>query len=69
MDLLDVSSNIVVNVSIGIFFSIYRRICPIGTQATEEDFMHGGRKQIAAGYILYGSSTIMVSVSYKNKSI
>jgi fructose-1,6-bisphosphatase I len=52
-----------------VFFSIYRRICPIGTQTAEEDFMHGGRKQIAAGYILYGSSTIMVSVSYKNKTI
>ena len=60
MDPLDGSSNIDVNVSIGTIFSIYRRISPIGTPATEADFTQGGRKQIAAGYILYGSSTIMV---------
>lgn len=60
MDPLDGSSNIDVNVSIGTIFSIYHRITPVGTQATMEDFMQGGRKQVAAGYILYGSSTIMV---------
>ena len=60
MDPLDGSSNIDVNVSIGTIFSIYRRITPIGTEATIEDFMQGGRKQVAAGYILYGSSTILV---------
>ena len=60
MDPLDGSSNIDVNVSIGTIFSVYRRISPIGTRATKEDFMQGGRKQIAAGYILYGSSTILV---------
>lgn len=60
MDPLDGSSNIDVNVSIGTIFSVYRRITPTGTPATKEDFMQGGRKQIAAGYILYGSSTILV---------
>ena len=60
MDPLDGSSNIDVNVSIGTIFSIYRRVSPIGTPAIAEDFLQGGRKQVAAGYILYGSSTIMV---------
>ena len=65
MDPLDGSSNIDVNVSIGTIFSIYRRVSPIGTPATEADFLQGGRKQVAAGYILYGSSTIMVYTTGK----
>ena len=65
MDPLDGSSNIDVNVSIGTIFSIYRRVSPIGTPATLEDFMQGGRKQVAAGYILYGSSTVMVYTTGK----
>ncbi len=60
MDPLDGSSNIDVNVSIGTIFSIYRRVTPIGGKATIADFLQGGRKQVAAGYILYGSSTIFV---------
>lgn len=60
MDPLDGSSNIDVNVSIGTIFSIYRRVTPIGTQPTLADFLQGGRRQVAAGYILYGSSTILV---------
>jgi len=60
MDPLDGSSNIDVNVSIGTIFSIYRRITAIGTPATVDDFLQGGRKQVAAGYILYGSSTMLV---------
>lgn len=60
IDPLDGSSNIDVNVSIGTIFSIYRRVTPIGSKATLEDFMQGGRSQVAAGYILYGSSTILV---------
>lgn len=60
MDPLDGSSNIDVNVSIGTIFSIYRRITPLGTQPSMEDFMQGGEEQVAAGYILYGSSTILV---------
>ncbi|TGE13837.1 class 1 fructose-bisphosphatase [Hymenobacter elongatus] len=60
MDPLDGSSNIDVNVSIGTIFSIYRRVSPIGSKSTKEDFLQGGRKQVAAGYILYGSSTMLV---------
>ncbi|WP_025763477.1 class 1 fructose-bisphosphatase [Dyadobacter tibetensis] len=60
IDPLDGSSNIDVNVSIGTIFSIYTRVTPRGTRATKEDFLQGGRKQVAAGYILYGSSTILV---------
>lgn len=60
IDPLDGSSNIDVNVSIGTIFSIYRRVTPIGTDPSIEDFLQGGRKQVAAGYILYGSSTMMV---------
>ncbi len=60
IDPLDGSSNIDVNVSIGTIFSVYRRITPVGTRASMADFMQGGRRQVAAGYILYGSSTILV---------
>ena len=60
IDPLDGSSNIDVNVSIGTIFSIYRRITPVGSQPTIEDFLQGGHEQVAAGYILYGSSTILV---------
>lgn len=60
IDPLDGSSNIDVNVSIGTIFSIYRRLSPIGSTATKADFLQGGRRQVAAGYILYGSSTLLV---------
>ena len=60
MDPLDGSSNIDVNVSIGTIFSIYRRITPIGSSVTQEDFLQPGNRQIAAGYIIYGSSTMLV---------
>lgn len=60
IDPLDGSSNIDVNVSIGTIFSIYRRITPVGSAATMADFLQGGDQQVAAGYILYGSSTILV---------
>ncbi len=60
MDPLDGSSNIDVNVSIGTIFSIYRRKTPIGEQATMDDFLQAGTEQVAAGYVLYGSSTMMV---------
>lgn len=59
-DPLDGSSNIDVNVSIGTIFSIYRRISPIGTKATLEDMLQKGTEQVAAGYVLYGSSTMLV---------
>lgn len=60
MDPLDGSSNIDVNVSIGTIFSVFRRVTPRGTPAVEEDFLQEGSKQVAAGYILYGSSTVLV---------
>lgn len=59
-DPLDGSSNIDVNVSIGTIFSIYRRRSEIGTVAVKEDFLQPGHEQVAAGYVLYGSSTMLV---------
>ncbi|MGL5991391.1 MAG: class 1 fructose-bisphosphatase [Plesiomonas sp.] len=60
MDPLDGSSNIDVNVSVGTIFSIYRRITPTGTPVTREDFLQSGNRQVAAGYVVYGSSTMLV---------
>ncbi|MBW3697454.1 class 1 fructose-bisphosphatase [Vibrio sp. T187] len=65
MDPLDGSSNIDVNVSVGTIFSIYRRVSPIGTPPTEEDFLQPGNKQVAAGYVIYGSSTMLVYTTGK----
>ncbi|WP_233138678.1 class 1 fructose-bisphosphatase [Aggregatibacter actinomycetemcomitans] len=59
-DPLDGSSNIDVNVAVGTIFSIYRRVSPVGTPVTLEDFMQSGNRQVAAGYIVYGSSTMLV---------
>ena len=58
-DPLDGSSNIDVNVSIGTIFSVHRRISS-GKQGTVEDLLQKGSRQVAAGYIIYGSSTMMV---------
>lgn len=60
IDPLDGSSNIDVNVSIGTIFSIYKRKTPVGTPVTSEDYLQPGSNQLAAGYILYGSSTMLV---------
>tara|TARA_B110001450_G_scaffold24480_1_gene21664 strand:+ start:1401 stop:2414 length:1014 start_codon:yes stop_codon:yes gene_type:complete len=60
MDPLDGSSNIDVNVSVGTIFSIYRRITPVGTPVQIEDFLQKGNEQVAAGYIIYGTSTMLV---------
>ena len=60
IDPLDGSSNIDVNVSIGTIFSIYRRTSPPGTPIQTSDILQKGREQVAAGYVLYGSSTMMV---------
>lgn len=60
IDPLDGSSNIDVNVSIGTIFSVYRRVTPIGTPVQLEDFLQEGNKQVAAGYVVYGSSTMLV---------
>ena len=60
MDPLDGSSNIDVNVSIGTIFSIYRRVSDVGTDGTLEDCLQKGVEQVAAGYVIYGSSTMLV---------
>jgi fructose-1,6-bisphosphatase I len=59
-DPLDGSSNIDANISIGTIFSIFKRCSPDGQPGTLEDCLQEGYKQVAAGYIVYGSSTIMV---------
>ena len=59
-DPLDGSSNIDVNVSIGTIFSIYQRVSQKGELSTIEDMLQTGAQQVAAGYVLYGSSTMMV---------
>ncbi|MBN8862345.1 MAG: class 1 fructose-bisphosphatase [Sphingobacteriales bacterium] len=59
-DPLDGSGNIDVNVSIGTIFGIYRRVTQKGDKASREDFLQQGIKQVAAGYIVYGSSTMLV---------
>jgi fructose-1,6-bisphosphatase I len=60
IDPLDGSSNIDVNVSVGTIFSIYTRVTPIGTPVTLEDFLQKGNQQVAAGYVIYGTSTMLV---------
>lgn len=60
MDPLDGSSNIDVNVSVGTIFSVYRRITPVGTPVQLEDFLQPGTQQVAAGYVIYGTSTMLV---------
>ena len=59
-DPLDGSGNIDVNISIGTIFGVYRRVSPKGKPATKEDFLQPGKNQVAAGYIVYGSSTMFV---------
>ncbi len=60
IDPLDGSSNIEVNVSIGTVFSIFRRKTKPGTPPTEEDLLQPGTEMVAAGYVIYGSSTMLV---------
>jgi len=60
MDPLDGSSNIDYNVSVGSIFSIYRRITPRGKPVKNEDFLQPGTEQVAAVYVIYGSSTMLV---------
>jgi fructose-1,6-bisphosphatase I len=59
-DPLDGSGNIDVNVSIGTIFGVYRRMSEKGKPCTKADFLQPGRNQVAAGYIVYGSSTMLV---------
>jgi fructose-1,6-bisphosphatase I len=63
IDPLDGSSNIDVNVSVGTIFSIYKRITPVGTPVQKEDFLQQGNQQVAAGYVVYGTSTMLVYTS------
>lgn len=60
IDPLDGSSNIDVNVSVGTIFSIYRRVSDPGTPVELRDFLQKGVNQVAAGYVVYGSSTMIV---------
>lgn len=60
IDPLDGSSNIDVNVSVGTIFSVFRRVTPVGSPVTIEDFLQKGNQQVAAGYIIYGTSTMFV---------
>lgn len=59
-DPLDGSGNIDVNVSIGTIFGVYKRVSPLGKPCTKEDFLQPGKNQVAAGYVVYGSSTMFV---------
>ena len=62
MDPLDGSSNVDVNVSIGTIFSIYRKKTP-GDEVTTEDLLQKASEQVAAGYIIYGPSTLFIYTS------
>ncbi|MCO5247981.1 MAG: class 1 fructose-bisphosphatase [Chitinophagales bacterium] len=59
-DPLDGSSNIDCNATVGTIFAIYKRVTPIGTSCTKDDFLQAGNKLVAAGYVIYGSSTMLV---------
>jgi fructose-1,6-bisphosphatase I len=59
LDPLDGSSNIDVNISVGTIFSIYKRTSPRDS-CKVEDFLQKGSEQVAAGYVIYGSSTMLV---------
>jgi fructose-1,6-bisphosphatase I len=63
IDPLDGSSNIDVNVSVGTIFSIYKRITPSGSPVEMKDFLQPGSEQVAAGYVVYGTSTMLVYTS------
>lgn len=65
IDPLDGSSNIEVNVSVGTIFSIYRRKSEVGQELTHDDYLQTGVEQVAAGYIIYGSSTMLVYTTGK----
>ena len=60
IDPFDGSSNIDVNVSVGTIFSIYKRVTPVGTPVQLKDFLQKGSEQVAAGYVIYGTSTMLV---------
>lgn len=65
MDPLDGSSNIDVNAAVGTIFSIYRRKSPLNEKPNIEDILQPGTEQVAAGYIIYGTSTMLVYTTGK----
>ena len=65
LDPLDGSSNIDVNISIGTIFGVYRRVTPKGSPCALEDFLQKGKNLVAAGYIIYGSSTMLVYATHR----
>lgn len=65
LDPLDGSSNIDVNISVGTIFSVFKRVSKPGEKFYEKDFLQSGLNQVAAGYILYGSSTMLVYTTGK----
>ncbi len=64
-DPLDGSGNVDTNMPMGSIFSIYQRTTPAGGPGDESDFLRTGREQVAAGYVIYGSSTMLVYTSGK----
>ncbi len=60
IDPVDGSSNIDVNVAVGTIFSIYKRVSPVDGPVQLEDFLQPGTEQVAAGYVIFGSSTMLV---------
>ena len=46
--------------SVGTIFSVYRRVTPVGSPVLIEDFLQKGSEQVAAGYVIYGTSTMLV---------
>lgn len=60
IDPVDGSSNIDVNVAVGTIFSIYKRVSAVDDVVQESDFLQPGTEQVAAGYVIYGSSTMLV---------
>ena len=59
-DPLDGSSNIDVIAPVGTIFSVFERVSKLGELCTVDDFLQKGEKQVAAGYVIYGSSTMLV---------
>lgn len=59
-DPLDGSGNTETSMPMGTIFSVYRRVTPAGTRGTSADFFRPGDEQVAAGYVVYGSSTMLV---------
>ena len=69
MDPLDGSSNIDANVSIGSIFGVYRRVSPEGGAGRPEDALQPGSELVVGGYVIYGSSTMLVYTTGKNYGV